>query len=232
MLIHSAPGAKKGSTSRMISSLYEHLPGDWAVKRTDSGSMNRETFLDWAKYFVKVMEEDGYGKCHGHPMVLLLDGHTSRWDYVALRYLIDHGFFPFFIASHTSAWHQPNDCGLNATYKAKYKAAVKQWRLKNPYATFDRVAFNQCCVQASIAVEINLASELAASDAKKTAWEQLGSPPELAPRGKKGNVVTRMYERTGWYVIHTAAVIHSSIIDLPTQQVAFAERFRDVDPGH
>ena len=196
MIIHSAPGTK--GQPKMISTLYENIPGDWKVTRTASGSMTRETFVDWAKYFVKIMKEDGYGSVHNHPMVLLLDGHTSRWDYEGLMYLISNGFYPFFIASHTSAWHQPNDCGLNAAYKARFKAAVKQWRLSNPYGTMDRVVFNMCCVKATREVELRLAGDLGAWKARIEAWEKLGSPDALKPSGKSGNVVTRMYKRTGW----------------------------------
>ena len=45
-LIHSAPGSKK--TVRMRSDLYEHIPDNWHVRRTQSGSMTRELFKDWA----------------------------------------------------------------------------------------------------------------------------------------------------------------------------------------
>lgn len=104
-IIHSCPGV---ANPRMNSELLEHLPEHWSCRHTTSGSMTRELFEDWAKYFVRIMEEDGYGAKHGHPIVLLIDGHTSRWTYEGLSTLIDAGFYPFFIASHTSAWDQPN----------------------------------------------------------------------------------------------------------------------------
>lgn len=104
-IIHSCPGVQN---PRMSSVLLEHLPDHWSCRRTSSGSQTRITFEDWCKYFVRTMEQDGYGNIHNHPMILLIDGHTSRWTYNGLNTLIAAGFYPFFLASHTSAWDQPN----------------------------------------------------------------------------------------------------------------------------
>ena len=104
-MIHSCPGVVN---PRMSSELLEHLPEHWSCRRTTSGSMTREIFEDWAKYFVRIMDQEGYGKRHNNPLVLLIDGHTSRWTYDGLNVLIQAGIYPFFIASHTSAWDQPN----------------------------------------------------------------------------------------------------------------------------
>ena len=104
-VIHSCPGV---ANPRMSNHLYEHLPDWWSVKRTSSGSQTRETFEDWCNYFVRTMLNEGWGSKHNKPMILLIDGHTSRWTYDGLHVLINAGIYPFFIASHTSAWHQPN----------------------------------------------------------------------------------------------------------------------------
>ena len=141
-LIHSSPGAKN---PRMCERLYEYIPGSWAVRRSESGSMTKDLFNDWAAYFAKSMKGMGYGREFNNPLILLIDGHSSRWTYQGLKTLMDAGIFPFFIASHTSAWHQPNDVGLNICYKSRYCKAVKRWLLASPYSTFDRVSFNQCC---------------------------------------------------------------------------------------
>ena len=69
----------------------------------------------------------------------------------------------------------------------------------NPGAVFDRVAFNECCVKAIAKCEMDLASELNKLRAAYKAWEQAGSIPSLKPKGKKGNIITRMYARTGWW---------------------------------
>ncbi len=64
---------------------------------------------------------------------------------MGLMTLIDGGVFPYFIGSHTSAWHQPNDNGLN---KAEYDKAVQLWRGNHPLMVFDLIAFNWCCARA------------------------------------------------------------------------------------
>jgi hypothetical protein len=46
------------------------------------------------------------------PVILLLDGHASCWTVQALRLLLMEND-PFYIASHTSIWVQPNVCGIN-----------------------------------------------------------------------------------------------------------------------
>ena len=66
--------------------------------------------------------------------------------------LIEAGIYPYFIGSHTSAWAQPNDNGLNAMYKGEYGAAVQSWHEQNPFRIFDRQAFNFCCVKAIMQV--------------------------------------------------------------------------------
>lgn len=104
-VIHSCPGVVN---PRMSSELYDGLPGHWSCCRTSSGSQTRETFEDWTAYFVRTMTKKGWGTQNNKPMILLIDGHTSRWTYDGLQTLINAGIYPFFIASHTSAWHQPN----------------------------------------------------------------------------------------------------------------------------
>ena len=149
---------------------------------------------------MRTCDKAGYGKRHGHPLIILLDGHTSRWSYKGLNTLITAGIFPFFIGSHTSAWHQPNDCGINALYKAEYGKAVQVWRGCYPYMTFDRVTFNWCCTRAIMQCNLKLASDLASWKAKVQVLKDSGVSSELCqPKGKKGNCVTRQYERTGWW---------------------------------
>ena len=99
-------------------------------------------------FFVKSVDQDGIGKRHNNPLILLLDAHSSRWSYKGLMTLIDAGIYPYFIGSHTSAWDQPNDNGLNGLYKAEYGKAVQTWRRTHPLMAFDRIAFNKCCAQA------------------------------------------------------------------------------------
>ena len=103
-------------------------------------------------YFVRSVDKDGYGLKHNHPLIFLIDAHTSRWSYKGLWTLIEADIYPFFIASHSSAWAQPNDDGLNGLYKAMYGRAVQAWRAANPYMVFDRQQYNWCCAYAIVQV--------------------------------------------------------------------------------
>lgn len=101
---------------------------------------------------MKTVHKEGYGK--DNPIILLIDGHTSRWSYKGLMTLIDGGIYPYFIGSHTSAWAQPNDCGLNALWHSAYGTAVQKWRTNHPFMPFDRIAANWCMAEAIKQVHI------------------------------------------------------------------------------
>jgi hypothetical protein len=87
----------------------ESLP-EVKVASTFSGSMTQEVFYLYAQHFIESLAP-GSG-----PVILLLDGHASRWTVQALRLLMENDVYPFFIASHTSIWGQPNDCGINKRF--------------------------------------------------------------------------------------------------------------------
>jgi hypothetical protein len=77
------------------------------VATTHSGSMTQEVFYKFAQHCVANLPVN-----HA-PVLLLLDGHGSRWSLQALQVLMENKVYPFFIASHTSIWAKPNDCGMN-----------------------------------------------------------------------------------------------------------------------
>ena len=165
--------------------------------------MTQELFQEWVEYFIERMEKAGYGRKHARNVILLIDGHNSRWTWLALQLLVKHGFFPFCIGSHTSAWHQPNDDGANAMMKAILGRTIHEWRISNPFNVMDRAAFNRCLATTVIRMKGRLASELAAWTAKKESWiracedaRDLTCPPL---QGKPGNVVTRAWARCGWF---------------------------------
>jgi len=69
--------------------------------------MTQEVFYAYAQHKVLSLPEN-----HG-ANILFLDGHTSHWSVPALCYLLKNRVYPFFLASHTSIWSQPNDGGVN-----------------------------------------------------------------------------------------------------------------------
>jgi hypothetical protein len=92
------------------------------VRTSKSGSMTQEIFFDYCKHFVASLKEDH------EPVILFLDGHASRWNTQALKYLYQNKVFVFFFASHTSIWAQPNDCGLNKRVHWAIEQACKKFR--------------------------------------------------------------------------------------------------------
>jgi hypothetical protein len=106
VLIHSRPGCgkgkgkdkrkRRGKASVLSVSLTEldgicdsdgKNPTGTGVLVTTNGSMEREVFGEWARHFVAQL---GTGKWTnygpgGFGVLLLLDGHASRWSYEARR---------------------------------------------------------------------------------------------------------------------------------------------------
>ena len=106
------------------------LPGV-LVQTSKSGSMTQEIFYDFCNRFVESLPP-------GHdPAILFLDGHASRWNTQALRYLHDNNVFVFFFASHTSIWAQPNDCGLNERVHWAIEQACKKFRRSGKKTTYE-----------------------------------------------------------------------------------------------
>ena len=69
--------------------------------------MTQETMMDFAINFIKNFKESlGKGNI---PVILLLDGHASRWNVESLIYFIENNVYPFILASYTSIWSQPNN---------------------------------------------------------------------------------------------------------------------------
>jgi hypothetical protein len=95
---------------------------DIKVQSTKSGSMTQEIFFIYAELFV-----DSLNKDH-KPVILFLDGHASQWNAQALRLLMENNVWPFFLASHTSIWSQPNDCGVNKRFHWAVEESVRAFR--------------------------------------------------------------------------------------------------------
>ena len=128
---------------------------EWSLACTENGSMELDVFYGFCVEFVRNLPStQGVG---GHPAVLLLDGHASRWNYAGIMYLISHNVWPFVIASHTSAWAQVNDCGANSSIQATFMKEVEAWRRGNSCLPWTRAALNSCLVAAVTKFEKKMA---------------------------------------------------------------------------
>ena len=84
--------------------------------------MTQRTFYDYAIHFVNNLPESQGS--NGQPVILFLDGHSSRWDVSSLLFLLTNNVFFFFLPSHTSIWTQPNDNGTNLRWVKCLERAV------------------------------------------------------------------------------------------------------------
>ena len=89
---------------------WEHVVGladDTSVVCSTNGSIDLDNFPRMTYHFVKRLPE-GLGK-GGLPTILIMDGHSSRWSPLVLRYLRENNVHVWVIASHASAWGQVGD---------------------------------------------------------------------------------------------------------------------------
>ena len=93
---------------------------------TKSGSMTKKRFPNFCKHFVRYLPQ-GQGK-EGLPVILVFDGHASRWSYQGLHYLLQHNVYCLCLPGHTSIWAQPNDCGPNSSFKSILGDHICEWR--------------------------------------------------------------------------------------------------------
>ena len=143
VIIHSGSTNPNPSAAKL-----KNLPENWSCVVTKSGSMTLGSFQKFCEWWPSSLpSEYGVGKL---PAILILDGHSSRWTYQGLRYLKSKNVHPFCLASHTTAWGQPNVCGVNSSLKAAYAKVVKEWRLRNVGMRMTVEDFNSLIVKAFI----------------------------------------------------------------------------------
>ena len=130
------------SGKRNWKSFFVGLPtkSNWMSGVSENGSMTKVLFSKFCKDFTRILpDEFGVGKL---PAILVVDGHSSRWTYEGLKHLRDRNVWPFCLASHTTKWSQPNDCGVNASLKAAYAKVLGAWRIVNVGMRVTRFDFN------------------------------------------------------------------------------------------
>jgi hypothetical protein len=93
--------------------------------------MTQENFFLYVNHFLKARPTNS------GPIILLFDGHGSRWSVPALQKLIENDVFPFFFASHTSIWAQPNDAGVNKRFLWAIEQSAKTARRGEKQPTLD-----------------------------------------------------------------------------------------------
>ena len=154
------------------------------VEVTKKGSMTKELFPKWCRHFVTNLPK-GMGK-GGKPVILVFDGHASRWNYAGLTYLLQNNVFCLCLPGHTSIWAQPNDCGPNSSLKSRLGDAVAQFRASHRplpgsegLMRLTRGNFNEIFVQAWLTFQNWSLQDLAqlGTNAIKSGWKGTGLCP-------------------------------------------------------
>ena len=152
---------------------------------TKNGSMTKAAFPGFCRHFVNNLPA-GQGK-GGEPVILVFDGHASRWNFLGLKYLMENNVFCLCLPGHTSIWAQPNDGGVNASWKSTLGAAIRSWRNRHralpgseKINKMRRADFNEIVQGAWLAWEAGQHTELvspAGGNAIVTSWKGTGLEP-------------------------------------------------------
>ena len=198
------PCPLKNCGERDVEGLDERA--SWSVACTANGSMELEVFNAYCHDFVKFLPADqGTG---GLPHILTMDGHSSRWTYEGLSFLLSNNAFPFVFASKTSLFAQPNDNGINKSVETCFNALMDKWRMANVHLPYTRACVNSCFVAAIGELELRYKKDLASTGT---------------------NVITRAFLRTGVCPVNskcerwTEAIAQLGIAANPTSAQLAAE---------
>ena len=146
--------------------------------------MTKELFPAWCRHFVTNLPK-GMGK-GGKSVILIFDGHASRWNYDGLKYLLENNVFCLCLPGHTSIWAQPNDCGPNSSLKSRLGDSVARFRSSHRgipgcerLMRFTRPDFNQIFVEAwrTFADRSQRELEETGTNAIKSGWMRTGLCP-------------------------------------------------------
>ena len=138
---HSAPTSNADVEPKLTAAIYTNIltydpisrhpdPGDTGMNVfvTRSGSMTKDRFPSYCAHLVRNLKKIGQGGPRGEPVMLIFDGHASRWSIEGITYLMKNGVYCICLPGHTSIWSQPNDGGANGSFKKCLGEHLKRWR--------------------------------------------------------------------------------------------------------
>ena len=77
-----------------------------------------------------------------HPLLLLLDGHSSHFKPATIRFTQRHGIIVFYLSPHTTHECQPLDCSFFGPLKVHWHDAIHSFHQKYPAAVISKLNFN------------------------------------------------------------------------------------------
>ena len=105
---------------------------------SDKGWIDHELFFHFIKDHFLV-----HAVPH-HPLLLILDGHSTHFDLLSLHFAKDNGIIIFCLPPHTTHECQPLDCSLFKPLKDKWREECHKFYAKNPGMVINK--FNFCRV--------------------------------------------------------------------------------------
>ena len=140
--VYSVTSAEKGKTHTIISCVLSPcmvyprkrnvpdnlregaIPGTLFC-HTESGWVNKDTFLEWFNFFLRNIPP-------ARPVALILDGHTSHVSIELIELARANDIHILCIPSHTSHVLQPLDVGVFKSFKTHFSKACGNYLAKHP----------------------------------------------------------------------------------------------------
>lgn len=185
------------------------------VHVNQNGSMTRVAFPRWCTHFVSHLPKDR----KSNPVLLIFDGHTSRWSYEGLSYLRRNHVFCLCLPSHTSIWSQPNDASSNSSWKAAFIVAIQNWHFKHKFEKLTQSTFNLIF---------------------SSAWMEWTTRNILLMKSTNCNKISSGWKRTGFYpynrrpefwesaIFSIGTVHHQTVISVATSDVSTLDQLQNI----
>ena len=110
--------------------------------RSDNGWINTELFGSW------VCELFIHNAVPDHPLLLLLDGHSTHYHPDVIKFAREHDIIMLCLPHHTSHASQPLDCGVFKQLKSEWTNVCHAFFQNDPGKIITRFNFNSLFSQA------------------------------------------------------------------------------------
>ena len=133
--------AGKGIASHMAPKVAVENIKNLIVSSTENGCQDHSSMLDVYKRFDKYLDEKNILR----PVVVLSDGHSSRFDFAVLKFLREKSIHSFIIPPDTTGVTQLLDQNPNTKLHQEY--SKKREELFTPFQTINREGFMNILAQ-------------------------------------------------------------------------------------
>ena len=95
------------------------------------GWTDQELFLHWLRNFLKYANP-------GHPLLLLLDGHSSHFELISIEFSKERDVIIFYLPPHTTHRSQPLDSCVFGPLKKAWTEVCHTYQQDNPGAVITK----------------------------------------------------------------------------------------------